>query len=251
MSKRSGLFCPWNQTYNFTVELRLDCGLLSSLLPTETRRRLLHERFEPTARDSALSGLLELGLSVSALARMFFTVVPAAISGYVGQAGARPGGDAAMVEWAGGVPVAYGMGFSAFVLFLLRWQTLVGAYFAFEGAVRAFAGFGADEVVPSMPIRVAEFVFERARRGWYELNLPPRVVDKLSEDGEWLIIESCRPKADWHKSACISYQERLYEIGEESVGSRKRPWVYRLRPAPVHKVVRGLRCYDPQDEVRP
>ncbi|MGE5110620.1 MAG: hypothetical protein ACM3JB_07185 [Acidobacteriaceae bacterium] len=47
----------------------------------------------------------------------------------------------------------------------------------------------------------------------------------------------------------VSYQDQLYEITDymyvESENPRRH--LYYLRPAPAHKIVRGIHHYDPQE----
>jgi hypothetical protein len=82
-----------------------------------------------------------------------------------------------------------------------------------------------------------------------EYQLGPRICDLVvaAPEGKQeydLEIASCRPK-DWNQSLTISYGDHLFELAEISKAEAPRRFVYRLRKAPVSKVVRGLHLYDP------
>ena len=79
-----------------------------------------------------------------------------------------------------------------------------------------------------------------------------KVVDEVlhgsGQDFE-LRIASCRPKP-WTAMTTISYQDQLFEMFKQELGERPRRFIYLLRKAPPHKIVRGRHEYDPEEVVR-
>jgi len=232
------------------VSLKFIPGLFATLFPEDWRRRFF-AWLAPTSAHATVSGVVELVLCLAWLVWSFLHFMPAEINSYVGQASAHPGGETKMVEHAGGVAVAYGMGFTALLIFLFRWQTVVACYFAFEGVVRATGGIVSGDVVPTVPLVLLHGVVRSIQRGWRELQLPPLVADAVTREDGQLRIASCRPNPGWHPLLVISYRDELFELAEVTTGDKARPWVYLLRPAPVSKIARGFQVYDPEDVLDP
>ncbi len=118
--------------YNAAVALKFILGVFTALLPPRWRGGPL-SRLAPTSAQAVVSGALQILLCLGWLVRSYFHFMSATIAEYIRQASSHGGGGAQMVEFAGGVAVAYGMGFTALFAFLLRWQSVAACYFAFEG----------------------------------------------------------------------------------------------------------------------
>lgn len=153
----------------------------------------------------------------------------------------------------GGDTAVRGMAIIFFLAYLLLPVTILLIYFAFEGAVRFVAAGATGEVVGTLPLALVDIAGQKWNAYYAEKKQGPRVPDLVSgppTDGSGydLSIASCREKSGWDHLMTVSYKETFYEIVDYVEGDAPRKHVYLLRLAPVHKVVRGLHYYDP-DEV--
>ncbi len=152
----------------------------------------------------------------------------------------------------GGDTAVRGMGIIFFLAYILLPVTLMLIYFGFEGAVRFVAAGATGEVVGTLPLALVDMAGQKWNAYYAEKKQGPRVPDLVSvppTDGSGydLSIASCREKPGWDHLMTISYNETLYEVLDSVEGDEPRKHVYLLRRAPLHKVVRGLYHYDPEE----
>jgi hypothetical protein len=152
-----------------------------------------------------------------------------------------------------GETAVMGLGLVIAVAYILRPLTVTLVYFFFEGAIRAIAAFVSNEIVGTLPLYVVMLISKKVSKDVREYQLGSRICDTVvappkGEQGYDLEIASCRPK-DWNPSLTISYGDHLYELAESLKSEAPRPFVYRLKKAPVSKVVRGLHLYSPEEVV--
>ena len=192
------------------------------------------------------SGLAEAVISLALIIFRYFvffqwrmgTIADAALKG--------GGGDEALANSA----AQFGMGFTVLVEYAFSPLTLLLIYFTIEGVVRLFAAFTVDECVGTMPLYLIAWGLDRAGEARKERQLGPRVLDEvqhckgISYD---LVIASCRSKPGWDRLITIEYEDRLYEIFDETKGIPPRPYIYQLRNHSEGKVIRGLHHYHPDE----
>ena len=126
-----------------------------------------------------------------------------------------------------------------------RIQTVL-LYFSAEGLARFAAAFATEEILPTLPLWLIAKLLSHHEAKKAEAALPPLVPDLLehiSQEDCTLRIATCRPRHNWNTSITLRIEGELYEIAREDAGDAARPFVYVLRPAPEHKVVRGLHEY--------
>jgi hypothetical protein len=95
------------------------------------------------------------------------------------------------------------------VEYLFQPVTLLLLILLLDGFVRAVSAGFAHDVLPCLPLQVAEWSVRRVRRTMHQVKLPPLIADEVTQDGDCLCVESCRAKADWHSSATVSYRDCL------------------------------------------
>ncbi|HUS20096.1 MAG TPA: hypothetical protein VMZ25_10640, partial [Terriglobales bacterium] len=85
-----------------------------------------------------------------------------------------------------------------------------------------------------------------------ERELGPRMVDvvKAGPTGQFITIESCRPK-QWDTLLTIAYMDKMYELESVSEQAPPRRFVYRLRLIPPNKLIRGIHQYEPAETLTP
>lgn len=132
---------------------------------------------------------------------------------------------------------------------LVNAPSLVFEYLAVEGAIRALSIWTSGEVVPNFVLKLIEVATRGAAARQAEKALGARVADLVQPGNDKEIalrVASCRRK-DWTPSLTISYRDELYELAGEEKGQAPRQYVYLLRRSPAHKIVRGMREYDPNE----
>lgn len=221
-------------------------GLLLVLLP-ETYRRRLGGRLEINwTRAALLSGPAQaLGAGLLLFVRYldFFQRKVGEMGGKAIEAGKE--------EILADRGVQMGLGFYATLEYLLQPLTLLLIYFAIEGLVRLLAALSTEQAIGSLPLYLFELGRARTAEIRRERALGLRVPDQVSRSGaQEVVIASCRPRDTWDHLTTIEYQGDYYELAETLAGRPPRPYVYRLRPIPPGKVIRGIHHYDP-DELRP
>lgn len=146
--------------------------------------------------------------------------------------------------------VQWGLGFSATVESLVHPMTLILLYFTLEGLFRTLAAGAAGEVVGTLPLGLVAAVHGRVVRGFRSNAFGKRVADEVSAgtEGYDLTVRSCRPKPSWNRYIAIRHANQLYQIVEETAGSRPRPFVWHLRKYPAGYLVRAVVDYRPDGE---
>ncbi len=223
--------------------LNLLLSMLLSLLPKAWRRGWGATYEIDLARGALVSGLLECLGCAFAYGWRYLWFLDARVGDMAMQVIAK---DATTVLDARSVQ--FGMGFITMLDYMIRPVSVLLMYFAFEGLVRFIASFVSDEVVGTMPLHVVAWAHQRVARARAERALGPRIADEVQVGIEerYVRILSCRPKPGWDHLITVSYKDELYEVTRCEQGPPPRPSIYLLRPAPAHKVVRGLEQYDPE-----
>lgn len=131
-------------------------------------------------------------------------------------------------------------------------SALLALCLAGEGALRAWAAFFTDEVVPSIPLRLIAFLQDRRRATRREESLGPELVDlveRYPDEEDCLRIFSTRPKEGWRPSISVAVQGEFHQISRVESGPGPRPFVYILRRLPMNAIIRGSYRYDPPEGV--
>ena len=141
------------------------------------------------------------------------------------------------------------IGPAAFLEYFFTWQGLFLAFFFLDGVLRLLAAI-AGQALGSMLLYVPAWIqdgLERRAARKHQIPLVADVVEGPASPGGELRISSCRPRRTWDRWMTVMYDEKLYEIAGEETAPPPRPHVYRLRPKPESKVVRGLHRYHPEE----
>lgn len=118
-----------------------------------------------------------------------------------------------------------------------------------EGAIRWFAAWSTEEILPSMPLKLAWLIREWHGKREQERRLGPIVPDVMerADGGEYAIrISACRPKEGWREFITVAVDGELYELIKVRPGMPPHRFEYLLRKFPVGKVIRGIYRYEPQ-----
>lgn len=220
-------------------------GFVVVLLPERFRREWLPQWQGNLRASAVVSGIAQmlaaLGLLIVRYPR-FVNEQVAQIDVRVINGMAEKGGDTAV----------RGIGIILLAAYVLLPLSVLLIYFAFEGVVRLVAAVSTGEVVGTLPLAIIDIAGQKWNAYYAEKKQGPRVPDLVSvpeTDGSGydLSIASCREKPGWDDLMTISYKETLYEVVDRVEGDEPRRHVYRLRRAPLHKVIRGLHHYDPEE----
>jgi hypothetical protein len=144
-------------------------------------------------------------------------------------------------------------GGAAFITFMLNPLTWVILYLGLEGILRTFGALTTGEVVGSLPLYIADYIwrFTKSKRDAPEL---PLVADEITPGGTACDIQiaSCRRREDWKYPFTLRYAGAYFQvIAEKCITAGPRPYVYSLRRLPAGEIARGLGNYDPSDVLRP
>jgi hypothetical protein len=128
--------------------------------------------------------------------------------------------------------------------------SLIALCLAGEGALRSWAAFFTDDVVPSIPLRLAVFLRDRRQAKRREESFGPDLIDlveRYPDEENCLRICSTRPKEGWRPSISVAVQGEFYEVSRVQNGPGPRPFVYMLRKLPMNAIIRGAYRYDPPE----
>ena len=211
-----------------------------SFLPK--RYRDVFTPFEVPSVGSIIGGFLELFVCLGLLIRSYDAFMNerlAATSLLLMEQAAEKGGESAVAS----------LGGFALIDFLFRITTIVLAFFILEGLVRVIAAVAGRETVPTLPLKILEYVQGQLSAQQKEHSMGARIRDEVTLDssGQSLLVTSCRPK-EWNQLTTISHEGQFYELVQEEKATAPRPFVYQLRKKPPTAVIRGIYAYDP-DEV--
>jgi len=215
-------------------------SVLLAFLPKRFRHSLTH--FEVPAEGAIVGGLLELFGALGLLMHDYYAYMNARLATVpleLSEKAAEKGGESAIMSLGGFVLIDY----------LFRVTTIVLVYFIIEGAVRVIAAIASRETVPTLPLKLLEYIGSRLSAQEKERKMGVRLRDEVLIDptGQSLQIASCRPKR-WNQLTTISHEGQFYELVSEQEAAAPRRFVYTLRKKPATAVIRGIYAYDP-DEV--
>jgi hypothetical protein len=212
-------------------------GPIFAFLPQRWRERVFQSTPSQVARATTLSGILESVLSVVALVVWYSIYVTLAAETARRSAGAVPD------EYANRI------GLFGFVWFWLNPVTWTVAYFGMEGVVRSLAALTTGEAYGTLPLCVADYLLQRAKRSRERTDLPLVADEIISGDATCdMKIASCRDKVDWKYPFTIRYAGAYFQVvGSLHMGAGPRPYVYSLRRLPTGEIARGLKEYQPED----
>lgn len=215
-------------------------AVLLSFLPNRYRNYFTH--FEIPSGPVVFSGLLQAFLSLGLLFRDYQSFMAARLAALpleTMEKVAEKGGESAI------------MGFGGFFMmeYILRLTPILLLYFILEGVIRTIAAIAAQESVPTLPLKLIEYLDAQLSAKGHERRMGARIRDEVQADanGQCLQISSCRPKP-WTHLTSISHEGQFYELVTEREATAPRPFVYVLRKKPPTAVIRGIYAYDP-DEV--
>lgn len=219
-------------------------GPFAALLPKRWRQG---ERNGPTtyfARAALISGVAEAVLSLMVMGFWYAGVVGLFSSHYANFI--TTSAQALSSEWT----FAGGAGLIGFATNPITWLIL---YFAFEGVIRAFAAIASNEVVGTLPLYLADFLWRKLRRKRKAPELP-LVPDEITPGGSTcdIRIASCRRRDGWRYPFTLRYAGGYFQvIDEQYMAAGPRPYIYSLRRLPPGEIARGLKNYDPADVLTP
>lgn len=218
-------------------------SIVVSVLPRRYRGAFLGDANVDVQRGSILSGIAQIVVPGLVLWLRY----PAFIHQLMADAAATVAAHTAGDKFSAGIS-DFSVGMIGLWVYILKPLNLFLIYLAAEGTIRLMAAATTEEVVPTLPLQIVAWAqeFLEAARG--EIALGERVADNVIFDSadSVLRIESCRPK-QWDDLTTVRYNDKLYELAAQAQGEKPRRFVYLLRPAPEHKVVRGLHDYDPAE----
>ncbi len=213
-----------------------------SFLPKRYRDAFTH--FEVPSSGSIIGGFLELAVAFGLLIHSYDTFMNerlAATSLLLMERAAEKGGESAVAS----------IGGFALIDFIFRITTITLAFFVLEGLVRVIAAVAERETVPTLPLKLIEYVQGQLGVQHRELSMGARIRDEVVLDptGQALRIASCRPK-EWTKLTSVSHEGQFYELVTEMKAKAPRPFVYQLRKKPATAVIRGIYVYDPDEALQ-
>lgn len=126
--------------------------------------------------------------------------------------------------------------------------SLVAIGMAGEGALRSWAAFFTDEIVSSIPLRLAAAAQDWLNARQREKAIGPDIPDLFERPQGMdydVQIAAQRPKAGWRVSITVAVSGEFHEIVRVETGAGPRPFLYRLRRLPAGSVIRGMYRYEP------
>ena len=117
-----------------------------------------------------------------------------------------------------------------------------------EGALRSWAAFFMDEIVPSLPIKLAALTQAWLKVRRLEKSIGPEIPDLFERPTgmEYDIqIFAQRPKDGWRVSITVAVDDEYHEIVRVETNEGPRCFIYFLRRLPPGVVIRGTYRYDP------
>lgn len=221
-------------------------GIFLTLLPAGWRGGWLSHWRGNLRKSAVLSGALELLAAVALLIfryQRYASAEMAKMDPRVLLAAAEKAGESAIQS----------LGMMFLITYVMTPLSLLLIYLGLEGVFRFGAAIGTGEVVGTLPLVLVDKLFGMTGKYGQEVMQGPRVPDLVfqpeTDDGERydLGVASCRKKEDWDHLITISYDGVLYEVAASATGKPPRTYLYLLRRAPVHKIVRHLHEYDPKE----
>ncbi|MFQ5925903.1 MAG: hypothetical protein ACE5MH_00520 [Terriglobia bacterium] len=220
-------------------------GPVLVLLPESYRRRLGGRLEINWTRAALLSGGAQTAATLLLLAVRYLDFIERVIQRY--------GGTMVEAIEEGELSRALStLGPASWLEYLFQPLTLLLIYLFVEGAVRLLAAVSSEQAIGSLPFYLLEVGRARGAEIRRERALGPLIPDEVTRLGAHeLRIASCRPRDTWDHLLTIEYEEEFYELAETLPGRPPRPYVYRLRPIPPGKVIRGIHRYHPHELLPP
>lgn len=210
-------------------------GIFFSLLPKDYWRSWRPSSTVDFTRSALASGLLECAAFLYLLVKGYFRFLAVRAHQFQPLQGANEG---TQLYWLVLLTIEYAF----------HPLSLLSIFLVADGALRSWAAFITDEIVPSLPIALVAIAqgWLRARR--LEKSLGPALRDQFerSQGMDYDIrIAAQRPKDGWRVSTTVSVAGEFYEIVRMETESGIRPFIYLLRKLPAGRVMRGMYRYDP------
>jgi hypothetical protein len=201
--------------------------------------------FEIPPSGAILSGIVQSLFSLYLLIHNYYAFIRermAAIPEIALEKAGEKGGDSAIM----------GLGSIFMIEYFIHITTILLVFFLLEGFVRIAAAIATQEVVPTLPLKLAAVVQSHFEAKEKERALGERVRDEvqLVEGSDSIRIASCRPKP-WTQLTTISHDGALFELASEQKSTAPRPYIYVLRRKPPTAVIRGIYPYDPEEVLQP
>lgn len=222
--------------------LRIVTSIVGSLIPVRYRKRFIPDYDDHTVTGATISGFIQsIGILILIMVRFIMLINERAALAHQQIFSQTPDKTVAV----GG----HGAGLILYIEYMTQPLTLVLWYFAFEGAIRLYAAVVGREILPTLPLQAIAWLHGYGQKKKHDAWLGPLIIDEVkSGDGKQfdLEIRSCRPR-EWTALHTISYEDVMYEVAQSEQAEPPRRFVYRLRKAPAHKLVRGLHYYRPDE----
>jgi hypothetical protein len=223
--------------------LAIFTSIVGSLIPVRYRKRFIPDYDDHTVTGATISGFIQsIGILLLIMVRFIMLINERAALAHQQIFSQNP--DPHVVV-AGGS----GSGIYLYMEYMTQPLTLVLWYFAFEGAIRLYAAVVSREILPTLPLQAIAWIHGYGEKKKHDAWLGPLIIDEVRPgDGKAfdLEIRSCRPR-EWSALHTISYEDVMYEVAKSSQGEPPRRFIYQLRKAPAHKLVRGLHYYRPDE----
>jgi hypothetical protein len=241
-------------------------GPLAAFLPARWRNALPFAGHVQWSRAAGLSGVLEVGAAILALANWYqYLMFPIVDRGVDLALNGKLGVEVTDQQIAG----------AAYTVFLFHPLTWVLGYFAIEGAVRLCGAAFAENVLGTLPLGLidrtlalltpgtrAKTTFPdqgnaqsfagavRERTMLLRLKqVPDELQYKTDQTQEFLEIRASRPKDDWLAPKVVRVDDLYYRLEENSVDHGPRPFRYRLRRLERGVPGRNVLLYKTEDAV--
>ena len=132
--------------------------------------------------------------------------------------------------------------------YLFHPLTILALGLSAEGALRLWAAFFTDEIIPSFPIKFFAVVqaWRAAKRREAESGPDiPDLFERSNGTDYDIRIFAKRPKDGWRVSITVDVAGEFHEIVRIETDPGLRPYLYVLRRLPAGRVLRGMYGYDP------
>jgi hypothetical protein len=210
-------------------------GIFFSLLPKEYWHSCQPSSTVDFARSAVASGLLECTGFLYLLVHGYFHFLAVRTQQLQAVEGANAG---TQLYWLALLTFEY----------VFHPLSLLALGLAGEGALRSWAAFFMNEIIPSFPIKLAALVQARLKARRLEKSMGPDVPDLFERPHGMdydIRISAQRPKDGWRVSITIAVADEFHEIVRAETNTGLRPFTYRLRKLPAGHIIRGIYRYDP------
>ena len=210
-------------------------GIFFSLLPKDYWRSWRPSSTVDFARSAVASGLLECVGFLSLLVQGYFHFLAVRTQQLQAVDGANAG---TQLYWLALLTFEYAF----------HPLSLLAICLAGEGALRSWAAFFTNEIIPSFPIKLAALAQDRLKARRMEKSMGPDIPDlferPLGVDYD-IRISAQRPKEGWRVPITVAVADEFHEVVRVETNTGPRPFTYLLRKLPAGRVIRGIYRYDP------